>query len=411
MPACDACEKEGGTGVIELCVLSMPQSNLTSSAVPTDTATSARRARRAAGRLIVLCLAAVVGMFGLDALLFRTNLYRPWLEPDSTTGLFESILWREQQAQLKNGDDMVVTLGDSRFAYLPRQANELTAQSGLVFRSAGVAGSDPRSWYYMLRDLDPGINRYRAIVFGVSDYDDEDGTIETTEDPRSLRYSLFRLRLSDVIEFASSFRERANRWEAFRGGLLKGFVLRQDLQAFLANPKRRIAYVISVRNGFEDWTYRYIAESQSMAGLKIDWAKWKVTYPPGVDQDQKDTVRAVEMRRPAPQTGVKAQFRRQWFGKILDRYRGSRTKMIFIRLPRGPIPRPDNLVVKKSASIREFASRPNVYLVPEHAFDALEQPELFKDGMHLNRDGAAHFAVMLVREVSKILDPPGKIQP
>ena len=42
---------------------------------------------------------AVVGLFALDALLFRTGLYTSILEPDSSTGLFELILRREQHAQ------------------------------------------------------------------------------------------------------------------------------------------------------------------------------------------------------------------------------------------------------------------------------------------------------------------------
>ena len=51
-------------------------------------------------------------------------------------------------------------------------------QTGYVFRHAGVAGSDVRTWYYMLRDLDPTARRYRAIVFGVDDYEDEDGVVQ-----------------------------------------------------------------------------------------------------------------------------------------------------------------------------------------------------------------------------------------
>ncbi len=63
---------------------------------------------------------------------------------DSSTGVFELTLRREQQAQALNGDNLVVTLGDSRFAYLPRLANQVTAQTGYVFRHAGVAGTDVR---------------------------------------------------------------------------------------------------------------------------------------------------------------------------------------------------------------------------------------------------------------------------
>ena len=44
---------------------------------------------------------------------------------------------------------------------------------------------------------------------------------------------------------------------------------------------------------------------------------------------------------------------------------------------------------KKSSSIREFAARPGVLLVDEHAFDSLERPELFKDAFHLNNAGCS----------------------
>jgi lysophospholipase L1-like esterase len=111
-----------------------------------------------------------------------------------------------------------------------------------------------------------------------------------------------------------------------------------------------------------------------------------------------------------PQTGHYAAFRRRWFGKIIDRYRNSPTKIVFFRLPRGPILRPGNLVHKRSSSIRELSQRPNVLLVPEHTFDVLEHPELFKDAMHLNREGIARFSPMLAEEVSKLLGPPAPRQ-
>jgi hypothetical protein len=44
-----------------------------------------------------------------------------------------------------------------------------------------------------------------------------------------------------------------------------------------------------------------------------------------------------------------------------------------------------------------------VVLANEHAFDSLERPELFKDALHLNREGCARFSGLLVEEVSRIL--------
>jgi hypothetical protein len=351
-----------------------------------------------------VCLAAFLLLFALDALLFRTSLYPSLLEPESSAGLFELTFRRERRSQAENGDNLIVTVGDSRFAYLPRQANELTAKSGYVFRSAGTAGSDPRSWYFMLRDLDPTASRYRAVVIGVDDYDDEDSFVDLGDDIRALHYAIVRLRLSDVPGFALSFRTWPHRWEAFRGGLYKGFVLQRDIQAFLDNPGKRYADVELTNRGWSDWTYNYNEDPRSLAGLSIDWKTWKANFPPGADDGQRASVEATLLRPVAPQTGQFAAFRRRWYGSIIDRYRGSRTRIVFIRLARGPVLRPESLVRKKSASIRELASRPNVRLVDEHAFDSLERPELFKDALHLNREGCARFSAMLVEQVGRVLE-------
>jgi hypothetical protein len=361
--------------------------------------TSLQKGRCPGLALLLACL----GLLALDGLLFRTPFYPSILQMDSSTGAFELTLRREQQAQARNGDNLVVTLGDSRFAYSPRLANQVTAQTGYVFRHAGVAGTDVRSWHYMLRDLDPTARRYRAIVFGVTDYDDEDEFFTPDDDIRALHYAIARLRWSDAIEFALSFHSLGCKWEALRGASLKGIVYQSDLLAFLSKPTERIRRARIEHRDFDKWTYDYLETPRSMAGLRIDWTAWKATFPPGLDQDQQDTVNRDLMREPAPQTGRLAAFRRAWYGRILDRYRGSPTKIIFVRLPRGPIPRPDGLVRKKSSTIREFASLPNVLLCDEHAFDSLEQPDLFRDGMHLNRAGIARFSPMLADDISRML--------
>jgi len=356
-------------------------------------------------RLVLACILAFAGLFGLDALLFRTNIYPSVLEPESTTGQFELILRREQQAQAHYGNNLVVTIGNSRFAWSAKVLDDLGQKAAYTLRDAGLAGTDPRAWYYMLRDLDPTARRYRAIAIGVDDYDDEDRGPHPEDDIRNLHYAIARLRLSDVIEFSASFSSPALRWQTFRGALLKGTVYQTDFLAFLAHPGPRRALVQLYRQQAGDWAYTYVESSHSMEGLKIDWATLGVTLPPGADQNQRDTVNSFLAHQPDEQTGKLYAFHRAWFGRILDRYRCSHTKIIFLRLARGPIPRPENLVRKPFSSIREFASRPNVVLAGEHAFDSLEHPEFYRDGMHLNRAGVEAFSVMLAEEISRILGP------
>ncbi len=373
---------------------------------PPTTLPSQSGARWPVLRAILAGLLGCACLFGLDALLFRTKMYPQLLEPDSSTGQFEMTLRRELKAQRLYGDNVVVTLGDSRFGYSPRLADELTPQTGYVFRHAGLAGTDVRAWYYMLRDLDPSARRYRAVIFGVNDYDDEDWGIPE-DDPRLLHYVIARLRLSDIPDFSHAFQDKSLQWEAFRGSILKGLVYQSDIQALLADPMRRINYVRLCNDGWPTWTWNYVDTTRSMVGLQIDWSTWKATFPADLDQNQRNTVKNFLMYPVgAPQTGHFGDFRRTWFGNIIDRYRDSPTKIVFLRLARGPIPRPGNLVQKKSSSIRELARSPNVLLVPEHAFDSLEHPEFFKDALHLNREGTARFSAMLADEVAKLLGPP-----
>src|ERR1051326_202080 len=337
---------------------------------------------------LILALAAV---FALDALCFRTGLYPSILEPDSSAGLLELVLRREQRAQARYGDNVIVTLGDSRFAYYPRVANTLTPETGFVFRHAGVAGTDIRSWYYLLRDLDPTRQRYRAIVLGLDDYDDEDGPYDVADDLSSLHYLVARLRLRDLVDFPRTFHDPMARWSAFRGSLLKGTILQQDIQAFLSHPLKRIEYVQLCDRSYEEWTYGFVETQKNVAGLKIDWAKLTATFPFD-NQALRDQLTRYVLYHPFPQTGTRHRYRREWFERLIDPYRGSRPKLVFLRLPRGPVPRPDDLVAKPRGAVRDLASRPGVLVMNEHAFDSLENPELFKDAFHLNDAGCTQFA-------------------
>ncbi|MEO7651479.1 MAG: hypothetical protein ABIZ80_13520, partial [Bryobacteraceae bacterium] len=292
-------------------------------------------------RSVLACLAACAALFCTDALLFRTGLYPYILEAESSTGQFEFFLRRELRVQAQHSANLVITVGDSRFAYLPRQANELKAASGLVFRNAGTAGSDPRIWYYMLRDLDPDANRYRALVLGVDSYDEEEEGSDQENDPRALHYAIFRLRLSDLFDFPGSHTLPARRWAAYRGALLKGFVLQRDIHELLSQPERRIHSASEWDKHGEEWTYNFQEDERSLAGLQIDWAKREATFPPHADAVQRDTVTNVLLHPDWQPSGKLARFRREWLGRIVDRYRQSPTKVIFVRLARGPIPRPE----------------------------------------------------------------------
>jgi hypothetical protein len=59
--------------------------------------------------------------------------------------------------------------------------------------------------------------------------------------------------------------------------------------------------------------------------------------------------------------------------------------------------------------VRDLAAEhSNVLLCDEHAFDSIERPEFYKDGLHLNQAGSYQFSILLAREVQRLLKAGGK---
>ena len=358
--------------------------------------------RRAA---VVTILASLGSVFLLDAAIFRTGLYFRWVEPDSSTGLTEYRLRAELDRQRQPGN-LVLTFGDSRFAYLPRVANQYTAESGYVFRHGGTAGSSARDWYYMLRDLDPTARRYQAVVIGFDDLEDEDSPVSRQDDPRSLHYNVGRLRLRDTWAFGSSHPSPVFRWAAIRGILLNGIVMQEDFHDLLLRPRERIKSANLNREGWAGWAYDYDDEERSLAGLSIDWKARRLTFPPAMDPAYRKMFDETLLRKPFPDRGVRSAFQREWVGRIVDRYRDSPTRVVFVRLPRGPLSPLRDVPLNPQSSLRELARRPRVLLGNPLRYVELERPDYFKDPLHLNRAGAHAFSKMLVAEVRELIGPP-----
>ncbi len=368
-------------------------------AVPeVTTPPKANTARR--GALIGLLFAAV-GCWAVNALVFHSDLYLLMLEPDSSAGILERV-FRDERARPKEGARQVLMLGDSRMAaFLPWLSDRLTAGTSYVFARASAPGSTPRCWHYLLRDLDPSTRQYAAIVFGVESFDDFDTHEVMASRLQDLHMLAGRLRLSDLAVFPWSYPTWSGRWQAARGILFRGVVFQRDFQELLLDPVGRFQKAQESRRDSAHWAYSYTGDPDNLAGLKVDWAAHKVEMPPGTSDRLRRLVQDAFFWDP-PQTGLYSAYRRLWLGRIVQRYRGSPTRLIFARLPRGPVP-PPVLPSPKGAAIRELASSPHVLLVHEQALEFLERPEYFRDPYHLNGPGGEQLTRTLVRLTLEIL--------
>ena len=355
-------------------------------------------------RAAPVLLASVVAFALMEGAVFHTELY-PWiLNPNSSTGDLETIL-RDERERPKSGAQ-VLGIGDSRMLLAERLANQHTPETGYTFGNIATAGASPRAWYYMLRDTDPTARLYRAIVIAVESYDDADVWSDDNDSEADLSYLIARLRLSDLWEFSHSYDDPPLRWKAARGILFKGLVYKRDFEDLLLSPRYRIRLAkLAHRDSFA-WHYQYTGLTETISGFQVNWETQTLTAPPNADPQRVSRLRNRLLEGLPPQTGVEGRYLKYWLGKTYERYRGSPTRLIFLRLPRGGFVRPGQPPHTSRSSVRELAAQPNVTLIDEHLFESLEKPELFADELHLNATGMIPFSLMITQEVSRILGPP-----
>ena len=350
------------------------------------------------GAALLLCL--------VDAILFRTPWYARFRDPNSSTGRLEEVIASELTRQ--SWGRTVLVLGDSVMGegFSARLANRSQPGPRYQFVNAAVPGSTARCWYYMLRDMERPLGRYAVVVIPVRYYDDRDISYDDPADwILDAHYLAGRLRLLDVPAFAESYRGAGPRFEAFRKTLLKGLTYQEDFQALIDDPEARLKSVNYAR-GDPGWhLYYYAGLNQSLAGLAVNWRERTVAFPPGLsDFDQSDLRQSFFAQLP-PTSAAEHEYRLNWIGRIVDRYQHTNTRIVIIRPPITALTRPDEPPPAARSAVRELASRPGVTVLDEHAFDALEKPELFADARHWNQEGAARFTAALVRLVAQSAQP------
>ena len=332
-----------------------------------------------------------------DQAIFGSGWYLRFLDPDSLAGRVVLTVNEEAGRPGATGAEVAV-VGNSMLAEgFSAKVADSAAAGRMRFRNLSVPASTPRCWYYLLRAADEEARRYRAIVIQVEEYSDEDGETPMADAISDVHIVDPLLKPSDALDFALSFSRPRLQFEALRGTLLKGYIYKQDVQALLEAPSRRLEKMAQARQGYAGWIYDYPGREQSLAGMKVDWARRSIDFPPGVPADIRDRLRRTILRTRARQTGEQARYRRLWFGRILERYSGGKTRIIFVRVPRGPAVNPAFDDAGDPSTIRAFATRPYVTLMDPHAFQSLEQPEYFFDDLHMNHAGRERFSRMLAR--------------
>lgn len=350
---------------------------------------------------IALVLAA---FFVADSLIFRAGWYNQFLAPDSSAGSLEAQLhWLGDARGGKVPEALVI--GDSRIAegFSSRVADSATDHR-LHFWNFGLGGTTPRVWYYTLRAADPTRRRFAAVTIALDNYSDEDWFAEFEDRATDQNYLVMRLGLSDCVDFATSMHSMAMRHHALFGCLFRGMILRDDVQTFLARPEARSAHAADWMTNGLGYTSGYGGRTERLSGLTVNWSRRTIRFPDGVTEATRANVTRFVLREPVPNTGALARYRQRWLGGILDLYKDSPTRLIFLQLPRAPLVNPDAASGAKSKRFVDSATTtPRLTVLPAETFVDLERPEVFVDGLHLNHDGRLIFSARLAGQVDAIL--------
>jgi alginate O-acetyltransferase complex protein AlgI len=353
-------------------------------------------------RTAALLVAAFAIFAAIDVCAFRTGLYHAVLDPSSSTGSFESAI---AQFAAFHGDPQrdVLVLGDSRIYSGLDPAAASAAGGRLRFLNGGVPGTTPRCWPFFVRAIDPQAGRFRAVVVAVDTYADDDtaiGSLDGDDRPMDLRYVVFQTRLTDLPKLAGSFSDPRERVENGIDLFWRGQELRDDVQALVADPFARIRALERARS---DAAYDPLAahpRSESLAGLRVDFATNAIAYPPSISDSERSAIatQVLAIAKPSPSY---ARYRREWLAPIAARYAAAGTPVFFVRIPTRPAHREASQT--PSGSLLEIAAQDRARLIDATPYLALERPELFADEDHLNASGSRRFSRLLGADVARLL--------
>jgi hypothetical protein len=366
--------------------------------------------RGALGKILRLAISSVLILFLLDAATFRTGFYARYLEPASYAGSFESVLTDGREKQFKRSHHVLV-LGDSQIAegFSAQVADQAGARDGWDFFNAAVGGASMRCWYYMVRDLDPDRTRFNVIVLPIRGYADlDDGGIRADRD--DLPWVIARIRLADIAEFSNSLLSPLIKLQILREALFKGLVYRRDLREFLRDPAARIRHVNDCRALCADSSYAYPGRTGNLRGLWMDWKSNTLHFPEGVSAQVEADLRRRTNYGQWSVRGFERAYRKLWLGRIIERYRGTQTKIAIISLPYRPFPVPFSWPVDSKSFASEASKNSQVTVLDEHLFEDLEKPEFFFDVFHMNHTDRVSFSSRLADALIQRLGTPSTAQ-
>jgi hypothetical protein len=330
--------------------------------------------------------------FALDAGIFRSGLYAEFLTNVSMQGSGHHVM-SSLEARPPHPDRDILIMGDSRIAegFSASIANREVAQDGLNFIQAGMGGSTMRVWCYLLEQLDPQANRFRAIVLTLRSFRASpppgDGYDARMQDMDFLGPNISTRAFVDFVSHQTGFDSKLALWSNL---IVTAQQYRADFADLLLHPRARIRQHHWLQAVGVHVSDDYAGRPEAMTGLAWSADSNTLTYPAGLSEAQKQTLNE-EFKRAYPDLIPQDEaYQAYWLNRIVQRYEGGKTELVLVRLPSTPLPAAaGESHAPVLTAIREATGLRSIVIMPEDTFADLEKPELFFDYRHLNAAGRA----------------------
>ena len=357
--------------------------------------------------LLKLVAATFLVLILIDVAIFRSGAYTPVIKPDSTGGSVVGAMMAIDQ-YYDPAKKNILVLGNSQIGegFSAETADAQGAAPNVHFINGSIAGTTPRVWDYLLREMDPDRRRFSAIALMV-DYDLDFNWNDLTNYSLDLSYTTTPLKLGDLRKFPQTFTDRTIEGRARREILLPMQALHDDIQDLIARPLRRIHEISKVRPIWLGSLAVYGGRGGELPALAVDtqtamptsWGAFETAWKPKLGPYFRD----IRKTAPPATRAANENYERIWVGRIAAHYRAVGVPVIVFNMARGPwkaelLPSP-----APNRALAELSAAGDIALLPGDAFIGLEKPEYFIDTLHLNSVGREKFSKLFALQVAPLV--------
>lgn len=328
-----------------------------------------------------------------DIFIFQLGLYNKVMSPNSMAGMAYYFVKYEKKRQVNPEKDILI-LGDSKISegFSAARARLHSGKIGFNFIQGGIPGTTYRTWYYLLKTVDPSKNRYRAIILTLPSYR-KIPYDELIPESRTLDIEILApiLAKNDLIELGTHYPDLLSQLSIWSLSIIKAPLYRSDIQDFLFSPILRKNSIAWRRNEADHYLDSYQGHSESMDGLSINLTTHEISFPKRLTGSEKKSVETRYTMLHKKESDSYEEYSLKWLNKIVRYYDESKTKIIFLRCPTNPIPEQHLYPSGKVSDFLQHAEA-NIKVIDDDLFKDLEAPSYFFDTFHMNNKGRNIFS-------------------